>query len=353
MSATALLQKASQMESRRSTNSGGYGLMSTSELSGLSSLNQTGSNSVSEAENFSGGMMNGDGLMMMMMMDGLKQKTCGIDSNDGNLTRDFLGVEGLWDEYDSLEAPYICVCAYVYENGKFNGERDQRKRLIEFLMGFDERYAYVRGQILLMNPIPTVAKAYRIIKQEEKQREGFSFRNTPTALTAHSNNLRNSYSNNLRKGVICGNCNREGHTKEECYKIVGYLVGHPLHGKYKPLNQTLRNNVQDNNGSRTVNMEMTQGISVDASVANAPNDAAMSARMDQLHNQLNQMILMVGSNKETIGMPFMSSEGKPKLIASYITRSYKFIASHISALRYNNGETLNLHLSSIHLSSNP
>ncbi|KAK1409908.1 hypothetical protein QVD17_36437 [Tagetes erecta] len=87
MSATALLQKASQMGSTRSTNSSGFGLMNTSEvLSGFSSLNH-------RSEDLSGGvMLNDDGLMMMMA--GLTRKSSEVDADDGNLTRDFLGVEG-------------------------------------------------------------------------------------------------------------------------------------------------------------------------------------------------------------------------------------------------------------------
>ncbi|GKA68939.1 cysteine-rich receptor-like protein kinase 8 [Tanacetum coccineum] len=45
------------------------------------------------------------------------------------------------------------------------------------------------------------------------------------------------------------------------------------------------------------------------------------------------MILMMQNNKETNGMPFMSNEGKPKLIVSCFTKSYKFVASHVSAKR--------------------
>nr|GEV50423.1 luminal-binding protein 5 [Tanacetum cinerariifolium] len=193
----------------------------------------------------------------------------------------------LWDEYDSLEAPYMCVCACVYENGRINGEREQRKRLIQFLMDLDECYANVKGQILLMNLMPTIAKAYSLIRQEEKQREGSAFKNTPTVFSTQSNYTRSSYSNhtrfdnsrfrrnysqgksssrnsnqgessrrcNFKKGVICRNYGKEGHIKEECYKIVGYPVGHPLHRKYKPSNKTFKNNSQDN--KRTVNMTMS------------------------------------------------------------------------------------------------
>nr|GEU60519.1 UBN2_3 domain-containing protein [Tanacetum cinerariifolium] len=76
---------------------------------------------------------------------------------------------GLWNEsqehYSQLdEAPYMCVYACSYENGIVNGERDQRKRLVQFLMGLDECYANVRGQILLMQPMLTVAKAYSLIR---------------------------------------------------------------------------------------------------------------------------------------------------------------------------------------------
>ncbi|GJY23174.1 hypothetical protein Tco_0396832 [Tanacetum coccineum] len=76
-----------------------------------------------------------------------------------------------WDEYNALEAPYMCTCVCNCNNGRINGERDQRKGLIQFLMGLDESYSNIRGQILLMQPLPSAAKAYTMVRQEEKQRE--------------------------------------------------------------------------------------------------------------------------------------------------------------------------------------
>ncbi|GJW59835.1 cysteine-rich receptor-like protein kinase 8, partial [Tanacetum coccineum] len=64
------------------------------------------------------------------------------------------------DELDALEAPYACTCKCDCENGKTNGEREQRKRLIQFLIGLDDSYTNIRGQIPLMQPLPLVSKAY-------------------------------------------------------------------------------------------------------------------------------------------------------------------------------------------------
>ncbi|GJY96351.1 hypothetical protein Tco_0513261 [Tanacetum coccineum] len=47
-------------------------------------------------------------------------------------------LKGIWDEFDALEAPYLCLCLCNCANGRINGERDQRKRLIQFLIGLDE-----------------------------------------------------------------------------------------------------------------------------------------------------------------------------------------------------------------------
>ncbi|GJZ66814.1 retrovirus-related pol polyprotein from transposon TNT 1-94 [Tanacetum coccineum] len=47
------------------------------------------------------------------------------------------------DELDALEAPYACVCRCDCTNGRTNDERDQRKRLIQFLIGHDGSITYV------------------------------------------------------------------------------------------------------------------------------------------------------------------------------------------------------------------
>jgi hypothetical protein len=37
-------------------------------------------------------------------------------------------------------------------------------------MGFNESYAVVRGHILLIEPLPSVKRAYELVLQEERQR---------------------------------------------------------------------------------------------------------------------------------------------------------------------------------------
>ncbi|XP_071708327.1 uncharacterized protein [Rutidosis leptorrhynchoides] len=216
----------------------------------------------------------------------LKQDQCTVEIY-------YQKLKGYWDELDALEAPYICTCICNCENGRVNGEREQRKRLIQFLMGLDECYSNVRGQILLMQPMSNAAKAYGMIRQEEKQKEQHTVKSSiSAALSMQSNNRSTSRwisqktttatykKSTFKKGVFCSNCSLEGHTKEECYKIVGYPVGHPLHDKFKPPNRVNSSATQTNTG-KSVNM-VTSGKS-----DNTSNEAAMNARMDQLQNQLN------------------------------------------------------------------
>ncbi|GKA86947.1 hypothetical protein Tco_0808658 [Tanacetum coccineum] len=66
----------------------------------------------------------------------------------------------------------------------------------------------------------------------------------------------------FRKGIFCAYCKKEGHPKE-CYKLLGYPSGHPLHNKYQPPSQ--------------------KGTSA----------YKEGGQMDQLQNQLNQVLMMM------------------------------------------------------------
>ena len=66
-------------------------------------------------------------------------------------------LKGLWDELASY-------------NAAAHGAQQDQQKLMQFLMGLNESYSAIRGQILLMNPLPSVRQAYSSISQEEKQR---------------------------------------------------------------------------------------------------------------------------------------------------------------------------------------
>nr|GEV24800.1 retrovirus-related Pol polyprotein from transposon TNT 1-94 [Tanacetum cinerariifolium] len=97
----------------------------------------------------------------------------------------------------------------------------------------------------------------------------------------------------FRPRVYCTNCSKEGHNNDECYKLKGYPIGHPLHGKYKP--PVARSEKSSTSGTDAVFM-----------------------RMDQLQNQLNQVMLM---------MQQCQKNPPTGMVNSYTIRKHKFIAS--------------------------
>ena len=91
-----------------------------------------------------------------------------------------------------------------------------------------------------MQPLPAVSKAYGMLRQEEKQRDSpkpqppapialNTYRNnhhssnrTSSSSTPSNNpvpNTQNDRRANFRKGILCAYCKKEGHFKEECYKL--------------------------------------------------------------------------------------------------------------------------------------
>jgi len=46
----------------------------------------------------------------------------------------------------------------------------KRRQLMQFLIGLNDSYKVIKGQIILLNPLPDVCQTYSSIIQEEKQR---------------------------------------------------------------------------------------------------------------------------------------------------------------------------------------
>ncbi|GJY42071.1 cysteine-rich receptor-like protein kinase 8, partial [Tanacetum coccineum] len=233
----------------------------------------------------------------------LKQQNCNIEVY-------YHKSKGLWDEHDALESPYLYEC-----------------------------YSNLRGQILLLQPLPTDAKAYSMIRQEEKQKEGilpkplrstalsaqtyisqsYKNNNTPRNTTSqYPNRPQTGRRSTFRPEVYCTICSKEGHNSDESYKLKGYLIGHPLHGKYKP-KVAGSVNVSDNRNAK-VNLVQGQDTATTSTQAESSTSGtdAVFVRMDQLQNQLNQVMLMM---QQCLKNP------PTGMINSHTIRKHKFIAS--------------------------
>lgn len=112
-------------------------------------------------------------------------------------------------------------------------------------MGLNDSFTVIRGQILMMNPLPTLSQCYGMILQEENQREApanvsnvsenFAMTVRPTKGQFRGKSSVSGYSKKpLDASIICEFCYMSGHLKDKCYCIHGYPTWHMLYGKPKP-----------------------------------------------------------------------------------------------------------------------
>ncbi|KAJ0092230.1 hypothetical protein Patl1_25721 [Pistacia atlantica] len=90
---------------------------------------------------------------------------------------------------------------------------------MQFLMGLNETYAQARGQILMMNPLPSVNQAYSMLVTEESQRSIVFPRIHCLILIII---ITAAVQREKNWNVIYKHCNVRGHKKENCYRIIGY-----------------------------------------------------------------------------------------------------------------------------------
>ncbi|KZV21171.1 hypothetical protein F511_24735 [Dorcoceras hygrometricum] len=134
-------------------------------------------------------------------------------------------------------------------------EHEQTQCLIQVLMGLNDSYGSIRSQILMMSQLPSVSQAFAIVSQEEAHRTALnnqSMMEVPTAVF---------YSSSVKKSdhPRCENCNIVGHTKETCYKLVGYPPGHKLHRKF-PQGKSSKNQMKNHQqlSAHNTSQEYTQ-----------------------------------------------------------------------------------------------
>ncbi|XP_070664685.1 uncharacterized protein [Malus domestica] len=149
-------------------------------------------------------------------------------------------LKSLWDELSSYSDSSSCTC----------GAQNEKNRLMQFLMGLNDSYSVVRGQILLMNPLPTVRQAYSSISQKEKQ-HSLSISHTTTetaAMAVHPGHNSKTSGSSARKPLHCTHCDQDYHTIDTCYQLHGHPPGHRLH-KTNKSNQRGGNRSKRDNGS--------------------------------------------------------------------------------------------------------
>ena len=123
----------------------------------------------------------------------------------------------------------------------------KRQRLMHCLMHLNDNYEAIRGQILLLDPLPNVNRAYSMIQRVEIQRNATGNITANREVAANVDVMKSSLhtfetsdanANVLairggQKGRMdfkkakgkrfCDHCQRSGHMSDQCFKVIGYL----------------------------------------------------------------------------------------------------------------------------------
>uniref|UniRef100_A0A2N9FQ69 Integrase catalytic domain-containing protein n=1 Tax=Fagus sylvatica TaxID=28930 RepID=A0A2N9FQ69_FAGSY len=251
----------------------------------------------------------------------LKQAIASLKQDNMPVSDYFSQLKGLWDEFLNYRPIPGCTCAAKCICGLSRTlmEYQHYDYVHSFLMGLNDSFAPVRGQILLMEPLPNINKVFSLVQNDEKQRgagllplptgfptvgstallsrldngpnneNAFSYPNTaPNAFFTRTDNTKqyHQYPKKERPNCICSHCGYKGHTADKCYKLHGYPPGFRSKGKsVAVVNQVSRNAV--------VNSDSTDNAQ------SIPTLAAMSAQCHQLLSMLTAQAQQVNSASDT------------------------------------------------------
>eukprot|EP00262_Sarcandra_glabra_P015839 TRINITY_DN4986_c0_g1_i1.p1 TRINITY_DN4986_c0_g1~~TRINITY_DN4986_c0_g1_i1.p1 ORF type:complete len:364 (-),score=30.46 TRINITY_DN4986_c0_g1_i1:196-1233(-) len=151
----------------------------------------------------------------------IKHAICTHIQDQTSLSIYFTKLKRYWDELASYRVVPKCTCGA----SKSASEVQQQEQVFQFLMGLNDSYSAIRTQILTMDPLLSIGKAYSMILQEEKQRDLHSYgppQPDAAVFTVSKGHNIGSSVDKKRQQPRCAHGKRIRHTKAQCYKLHGY-----------------------------------------------------------------------------------------------------------------------------------
>lgn len=184
----------------------------------------------------------------------LKRKLNNTTQDELTVAEYYMKLKKIWDELQVLEGLPECACGALLQCScsilKRVLEAYSRGKLMQFLMGLNDNFENIRSQVLPMEPLPTVNRAYYLVQQVERQKEVTNGKQTTqenSALNANRqyNNSQSNYNNNKQntnnnsgyssvnqgrrdfkrtrvETRKCHHCNQKGHIVEQCFFLHGF-----------------------------------------------------------------------------------------------------------------------------------
>uniref|UniRef100_A0A6N2KIH2 Retrotransposon Copia-like N-terminal domain-containing protein n=1 Tax=Salix viminalis TaxID=40686 RepID=A0A6N2KIH2_SALVM len=190
-----------------------------------------------------------------------------LQQNQDSIFTYYTKLKTLWDEL-KMSSPVIqCSCGGM----KQLTNNEEKMRLSQFLMGLNESYSAIRGQIMLMQSLPTVKKAYSLLCEEKKQRgmaehkineqvHAMNVKRTGSVPQNRKWMPGSSTNQGPRKRLHCTYCEGTTYTVDKCFYLIGFPVGHALPGK----------NIQPQNRSQKINAIQTVTDTLHNKVSHTP-----------------------------------------------------------------------------------
>ncbi|XP_076889166.1 uncharacterized protein LOC143539853 [Bidens hawaiensis] len=85
-----------------------------------------------------------------------QKNICQISQGSSDIATYFAKMKSYWDELNAVNSIPSCTCEAAHEFAK----REEDQRLIQFLVGLNPNYDMIRSNILMMQPLPSIDRAY-------------------------------------------------------------------------------------------------------------------------------------------------------------------------------------------------
>lgn len=158
----------------------------------------------------------------------LRQELAMLKQGELDVNGYFTKMRILWDEYKDYQVMDGCTYGMNCGNAKSWNHFFQRECVMQFLMGLHESFIPIRGQILLLDPLPNISKVFSLVLQEERQRSigtvGLSNPVSEFSTTNAAQGNRFQFPRGKER-PICSHYGRSNHTIDTCYEIHGFPPG--------------------------------------------------------------------------------------------------------------------------------